>query len=93
MGAKATRRAGRAGAAPPCRRRSSLSVSRSLNDRLGSYLEWFGNRVQGGGSANYANAGVTWLFSSNEQLDVRAGRGLGATRGDYFVGVGLSRRW
>ena len=71
----------------------SLSVSRSLSDRLGSYLEWFGNRVQDGGSANYANAGVTWLFSSNEQLDVRAGRGLGATRGDYFVGVGLSRRW
>jgi hypothetical protein len=71
----------------------SLSVSRSLGDRMSSYLEWFGNRRQDAGSANYTNAGVTWLLSSNEQLDLRAGRGLGATRGDYFVGMGLSRRW
>jgi hypothetical protein len=71
----------------------SVSFARTLSDRMGAYAEWFGSRVQHAGSANYANAGVTWLFSSNEQLDVRAGRGLGATRDDYFLGLGLSRRW
>ena len=71
----------------------SVSFARSLGDRMGAYVEWFGSRVQRAGSANYANTGVTWLFSSNDQLDVRVGRGVGATRDDYFVGLGLSRRW
>ena len=71
----------------------SVSLSRTFRERLEAFTEWFGTRVQDAGSANYADVGISWLLSSNEQVDVRTGRGLGATRGDYFVGVGLSRRW
>lgn len=70
----------------------SLSVGRALSERAGSYLEWFGNRTPSGG-AHFLNAGVTWLLTANQQLDVRAGSGLGGNRRDYFAGVGLSQRW
>jgi hypothetical protein len=72
---------------------ASLSLGRSLSDRTGAYLEWFGTRPDGARGTHYANGGVTYQFTDNHQLDVRAGRGLGANRRDFFLGLGFSQRW
>ena len=71
----------------------SLSLGRSLSDRAGAYLEWFGARPDGARGSHYANGGVTWLLTAGQQLDVRAGTGLGGNRRDFFMGLGLSQRW
>lgn len=71
----------------------SVSVARSLSERTGAYLEWFGTRPDGARGTHYANGGVTYLFTDDHQLDVRAGRGLGGNRRDYFLGLGFSQRW
>lgn len=72
---------------------ASLSVGRSLTDRLGSYLETYAFRPVGGDGTQFVNAGMTLLLSDDLQLDARAGSGVGANRRDYFVGLGVARRW
>jgi hypothetical protein len=71
----------------------SLSLGRSLTERTGAYVEWFGTRPDGARGTHYANGGVTWQLTDGQQLDVRAGTGLGANRRDFFLGLGLSQRW
>lgn len=72
---------------------ASVSFAYSASERVGAYAEWFGGRPSAGAAAHYANGGVTYLLTSNQQLDLRAGTGLGGNRRDFFVGLGLSRRW
>lgn len=75
----------------------STSFGFSVADRVGSYAEFFSfmPESRGGPAVNYVNGGVTYLFSSNFQLDGRIGRavGSGASDAGYFAGVGISRRW
>ena len=75
----------------------STSFGLSVADRVGAYAEYFGfmPESRGGSTMNYVNGGVTYLFSSNFQLDGRIGRavGSGASDAGYFAGVGISRRW
>jgi hypothetical protein len=71
----------------------SVSLARSLTERTGAYLEWFGTRPEGVRGTHYANGGMTYLITGSQQLDVRVGSGLGANRNDFFVGLGLSQRW
>ena len=45
-------------------------------------------------SANYVDGGVTYLFGSHVQADVRAGHGLGANAShDHYFGMGMAWRW
>lgn len=73
----------------------SLSFAYELAERVGGYVEYFGF-VPGsndGPNANYLNGGATYLVTDDYQLDARAGVGLNSASPDYFVGVGLARRW
>lgn len=72
----------------------SVALGRSLDDRLGAFLELFGflPADRGGDETAYLDAGVTWLLSNDLQLDVRGGIGLVSEADDYFVGAGLSWR-
>lgn len=73
----------------------SVSVSYSLAERTGAYLELFGFAPSGRGRPNtsYLNGGVTYLVTNDYQLDARAGVGLNGRSNDYFLGMGASRRW
>lgn len=72
---------------------ASLSLGRALTPRLGSYLEAFAFRPRGAEGTEYVNGGVTALLSTDLQLDARVGSGIGRNGRDYFVGLGLARRW
>lgn len=73
----------------------SLAFGVGLTDRLGVFLETFGDRRIGGAASTAAavDAGLTLLLTDVLQFDVSAGRGLQGPADDMFVGTGLSFRW
>lgn len=75
---------------------ASGSLGMSLSERVGSYLEYFGNYplVAGGLDAHYLNGGFTFGLGSSAQFDARAGVGLHDVDGpNYFLGIGFAKRW
>ncbi|MBW3624064.1 MAG: transporter [Armatimonadetes bacterium] len=73
----------------------SLTFGLSLNEKLGSYFEYFGfvPGSEGGPNAHYVNTGLTYLVHNDLQLDFRVGKGLNGIGNDYFIGAGAARRW
>ena len=73
---------------------ASLSLGRSLSDRLNGYVEVYAlNRQEGRGDDQFLNAGFTWALSEDSQLDIRAGTGLDSDSADFFVGAGAALRF
>jgi len=73
----------------------TLALGISLTDRLGSFIEFFGDIPTGSGSsgpANSFNGGFTYLLKENVQLDVVSGVGLSGSAEDWFIGGGISIR-
>ena len=72
----------------------SLALGVGLTDRLGAFLEVFGDRQVTGPVAGSVSAdtGLTFLLTEVLQLDVSVGRGLRSAADDLFVGAGLSLR-
>jgi hypothetical protein len=69
----------------------SLALSGELTDRMGTFLELFGDRQTTGTSAS-VDGGLTFLLTNLIQLDVYVGRGLRGLTDDLFLGTGLSFR-
>ena len=72
----------------------SLALGISLTDRLGAFLELFGDRQVTAEVATGAavDGGLTFLLTDVLQLDVAVGRGLREPADDLFVGTGVSLR-
>ena len=72
----------------------SLALGVRLTDRLGTFLELFGDRQVTGPLATSASmdGGLTLLLTDIVQLDVYAGSGLRGPTSDLFAGTGLSFR-
>ena len=72
----------------------SLALGFSLTDRLGTFLELFGDRQTTGAVATSASVdgGLTFLLTDVLQVDVFVGRRLQGAADDLFVGTGLSVR-
>ena len=72
----------------------SLVLGVSLTDRLGTFLEIFGDRQVTGAMSTSASvdAGFTLLLDDLVQWDVSVGRRLRGPADDLFVGTGLSFR-
>lgn len=72
------------------------SLGIGISDRIGSYVEYFTfqpTRVPIPAN-HYVNGGFTYGFTDNLQLDVRGGYGVHHHVGpDFFMGLGISRRW
>ena len=74
----------------------SLALGVGLTDRLGAFLEVFGDRQVAGEAAASASVdgGLTLLpIGGVLQLDFSVGRRLRGPADDLFVGAGLSSRW
>lgn len=74
---------------------ASLSLGASLNDWLGTYVEYFGFYPddRGADCAHYVNGGLTFAITPDLQLDARAGFGLNEQADGFFAGVGLAMRF
>ena len=72
----------------------SLVLGVRLTDRLGTFLEFFGDRQTTGMIATSASVdgGLTLLLTDIVQLDVSVGSGLWGPTDDVFVSAGLSFR-
>ncbi len=76
---------------------TSTSIGLDLTKKLGMFTEWYalcpvGSIAPGSGVQHYLNAGFTWKWTRNFQLDIRGGKGLSATSDDYFAGAGFAIR-
>jgi len=68
----------------------SVVLGAALSDRLGTFVEFFGEAPTGDGKpANSLDGGFTWLLADNVQLDVLAGLGISEDADDWFIGAGL----
>ena len=72
----------------------SVALGVRLTDRLGTFLEFFGDRQVTGPLATRASmdGGLTFLLTDIVQWDVYVGSGLRGPTGDLFAGTGLSVR-
>jgi hypothetical protein len=74
---------------------ASASFGFDLTDRLGAFAEVFGfaPRLDNVGRTHFVDTGLTLSLTPNFQLDARGGVGVNGSAPDYFLGVGLARRW
>lgn len=72
----------------------SLVLGVGVTDRLGTFLEIFGDRQVTGATLTSASVdgGFTFLLDDRVQLDVSVGRRLRGPADDLFVGTGLTVR-
>ncbi len=72
----------------------SLALGVGLTDRLGGFVELFGDRQTTGATATgvSVDGGLTFLLSEAVRIDVFVGSGLRGPTDDLFVGTGLSFR-
>ena len=72
----------------------SLAVGIGVTDRLGAFIEVFGDRPVAADAATAVSAdgGLTFLLTDVLQLDVSVGRRLRGPAGDLFIATGLSFR-
>jgi hypothetical protein len=74
----------------------SWTIGYSLAENLGAYTEWFVLSPSGADTArteHYLDAGLTYNFSNNLQVDVRIGKGVSGAAIDMFAGTGLVARF
>ena len=72
----------------------TLALGIGVTDRLGAYLEVFGNRRTSGYAATDVSidGGITFLLTRTMQFDLFVGRGLHGPAADAFFGTGVSFR-
>ena len=77
--------------------RPELALGLTINERLGTFVEYYGVIEEDVRNQHSVDGGFTFLVNDNLQLDVSAGIGLNDTAPDFFVGAGvawcLPRRW
>lgn len=75
----------------------SGSLGFGITDKIRTYAEGYSFFIGGQHPARlpYVNAGATYQFTPDLQVDLRGGSGVhrSFTGPDYFVGLGISRRW
>jgi len=71
----------------------SISLGRSLGKHLATFLEYGANLAGGLRPAQKMDNGYTWLVHGRTQLDVSIGVALSAVAPDFFVGMGVCRRF
>lgn len=68
------------------------TLSFDIADSVGGYVGYAGFYTEGL-NTNFVEAGVTYLSTSNTQLDVNTGLQVDENRGAFFVGLGLAHRF
>lgn len=74
----------------------TVALGAGLTDRLGAFVEVFGEEPESGGpggSQVSLDGGVTYLLRPNLQLDAYAGAGVTDHAPDWLAGMGVSVRW
>jgi hypothetical protein len=70
----------------------TASLGFEINDRLNSFFEVYGDARKGSIPSNNFDCGMTYLFTTNIQIDFSFGTTLLSTSVDWFGGFGISMR-
>ncbi|WP_367772953.1 transporter [Flavobacterium sp. WC2421] len=71
----------------------TLTTGYSITEKLGGYVELYGFIPQIEKPDHRFDAGFTYLFNPNHQLDISGGLGLSKISPDYFLSLGYSFRF
>ena len=71
----------------------TLTTGYSITEKLGGYVELYGFVPQIEKPDHRFDAGLTYLFNPNHQLDISGGLGLSKISPDYFLSLGYSFRF
>lgn len=71
----------------------TLAVSRALTNKLGAYVEVFGEKAAASGASLSADGGFTFLLLYNLQVDLSGGVGLTENAERGYASAGLSWRF
>ena len=71
----------------------TLTTGYSFNDKIGGYVEFYGFVPQVEKPDHRFDAGITYLFNPDNQLDFSGGVGLSRFSPHYFISVGYSLRF
>jgi hypothetical protein len=71
----------------------SLSLGRALGEHVGAFLEYGGSFTSGTRPFHQFDTGGTWIPRPDTQLDLSFGFGLSPAAPDFFIGLGVSRRF
>jgi hypothetical protein len=71
----------------------TLTSGYSLTETIGAYIEFYGFIPQIGKVDHRFDLGLTYLFNSNNQLDVSGGFGLSAISPEFYFALGYSFRF
>jgi hypothetical protein len=71
----------------------TITSGYSLTENIGCYIELYGFCPQMSKPDHRFDAGITYLFNSNHQLDVSGGVGLSKISPKYYVALGYSFRF
>lgn len=74
---------------------ASVSLGHSINDWVGTYVEYFGfyPNERGTDCAHYVNTGLVFPITEDFQIDLRIGTGLNEEADDLFAGIGFAFRF
>jgi hypothetical protein len=70
----------------------TLSLSSSLTESIGAFIESYGFLIEKETPDHRIDGGLTYLLSRNLQLDASGGLGITDKSPDYFLGAGISLR-
>lgn len=73
--------------------RPQLALGLTVNDRLGTFIEYYGVIEDGAGNQHSLDTGFTWLASDDMQFDISAGAGLNDEAPDFFLSMGIALRF
>ena len=71
----------------------TLTTGYSLSEKISAYIELYGFVPQIEKPDHRFDAGLTYLFNPNHQLDISGGFGLSETSPKYFISLGYSFRF
>ncbi|MDI1306461.1 transporter [Flavobacterium sp. AED] len=71
----------------------TLTTGYSITEKIGGYIELYGFVPQIEKPDHRFDAGLTYLFNPNHQLDISGGIGLSKSSPKYFVALGYSFRF
>lgn len=71
----------------------TLTTGYSITQKIGAYVELYGFIPQLEKPDHRFDAGLTYLFNPNHQLDISGGMGLSTKSPDFFLALGYSFRF
>jgi len=70
----------------------TIAYGYSISDKVGAFLEIYGNLPENSHFNHLWNAGLTYLIENNIQLDISGGTGITQNVQDLFLSAGISFR-